>query len=295
MKKITLIILALSLLSGCVHHSPSSRPVHLNPAYKNALLSRFLDSVVVDVEHQQRIKEFYNRILETQSAQKPIRLIRYHIAQRYLGQTVNAHKTGLGIMYWPNGTLYIGQWRYDRRNGEGYLLSLSDNRLLVSTYQGQWLNDQIDGQGSLKLANGNHYNGEFVDNKKEGMGAYKWVSGEFSGDSFEGIYNNNLRVGPGTYTWADGSQHTGSWADGLREGEATTTWTNGQRYKGTYKNDKRTGQGVKEWANGVRYEGAFKDGLAHGRGVKSNAKGESCLGIWEQDQLVGECLAGEKL
>ena len=295
MKKIIPIALALLLLSACAHHSGSPHPVHVNPAYKDALLSHFLDSVIVDDEHEQRIREFYVRMLEAQSRQKPIRLIRHHISQRYLGETVNTHKTGLGIMYWPNGSVYIGQWRYNRRVGEGYLLSLDDNRAFVSTYQGQWFDDKAHGKGSLKLANGNYFEGEFVDNKKEGKGTYTWASGEFAGDRFEGLYENNLRAGPGTYTWADGSQHTGSWVEGLREGEATTIWANGQRYQGDYKNDKRTGQGVKEWPNGVRYEGAFKDGLAHGRGVKSNDKGESCLGNWEQDQLVGECLAGEKL
>ncbi len=300
MNKMIIIVLAISMLSACArdNYSQSAHSHSSNlsvPSNSSALLATFLRTANLNTAREKQVREFYQKILDEQDVKKPLRLIRYHMKQRYLGQTFNAHKSGLGIMHWPNGSLYLGQWRYDRRNGEGYLVSLDDNRQVINIYEGEWLDDKASGEGRLEMENGNYYQGEFVDNKKHGIGSFTWVSGDSAGDSYEGVYQENLRVGPGTYTWADGSKHTGSWINGVREGESTTLWANGQSYQGMYTQGKRTGQGVKEWPNGVRYEGQFKDGLAHGRGVKSNSKGESCLGDWEFDELVGNCLSGEKI
>ena len=39
-------------------------------------------------------------------------------------------------------------------------------------YEGEWVNDKRDGKGFEKYSNGNYYEGEFSRNKAHGKGVY---------------------------------------------------------------------------------------------------------------------------
>lgn len=45
------------------------------------------------------------------------------------------------------------------------------------------------------------YEGEYVNDKKEGYGVFKWASGNV----YEGMFKDDERHGKGKMTWTDGS------------------------------------------------------------------------------------------
>ena len=57
-------------------------------------------------------------------------------------------KQGFGVMQWPDGAVYEGLWE----------------------------NNLYNGAGKLKHANGDLYEGEFVDGKMQGAGTHVWGS-----------------------------------------------------------------------------------------------------------------------
>lgn len=51
------------------------------------------------------------------------------------------------------------------------------------------------------FANGDVYEGSFVDDARTGTGTYTWAE---SGDTYTGEFLNNMMNGWGTYTWSAG-------------------------------------------------------------------------------------------
>ena len=80
-----------------------------------------------------------------------------------------------------------------------------------------------DCYGSLTMANGDKYVGEYMDGKRNGQG---------------------------TYTYPDGAKYVGEFKDSKRNGQGTYTFANGNKYVGEYMDDKRNGQGTSYAANG---------------------------------------------
>ena len=51
----------------------------------------------------------------------------------YNGQVVNGEPSGLGVIYYPNGNMYIGEWKDGKRNGQGTYTFQEGSR-----YEGEW-------------------------------------------------------------------------------------------------------------------------------------------------------------
>lgn len=79
-----------------------------------------------------------------------------------------------------------------------------------------------------------HYSGELVDGKRQGIGIYEWDNGA-------------------------GKYH-GSWVDDLREGYGETIFPNGSKYYGEWKKGKPDGFGIKTMQNGKIKCGMWKAG-----------------------------------
>ena len=43
----------------------------------------------------------------------------------YKGDLVNDKREGRGLQIWKDGTVYMGEWRNDKINGKGKIISLS--------------------------------------------------------------------------------------------------------------------------------------------------------------------------
>lgn len=164
-----------------------------------------------------------------------------------------------------------------------------------------------DGVGEYRYADGDVYDGEWVDGKREGIGTYtepegdvyigEWVDGETSGlgkltrsngDIYEGQSANNRGNGKGTYTWSDGRVYVGDFQESKRHGYGTFTWPSGDIYVGEFENNLRSGFGIYTFPSGNVYEGQWADGKRNGRGILTLADGTRQSGLWRDNRLVVE-------
>jgi hypothetical protein len=66
--------------------------------------------------------------------------------------------------YIAKGQKYVGEYKADRRHGQGTLTFTS----AAGKYVGGFKDDKINGQGTLTLPSGEKYVGEYKDDKKMG-------------------------------------------------------------------------------------------------------------------------------
>ena len=94
-------------------------------------------------------------------------------------------KNGFGVVKYPNGDKYEGDFMNDEFHGKGKYITME------MTYEGEW------------------YRGYC-----HGFGKEMWEDGSF----FQGYFQNGVKHGNGTYLWGDGSSYEGEWRDGKMEG-----------------------------------------------------------------------------
>jgi hypothetical protein len=131
------------------------------------------------------------------------------------------------------------------------------------------------------------YTGDVHNGLRHGKGKCTWANG----DVYEGGWVDDKKHGKGKYTWADGKVYEGDWVDGKRHGKGKFTWADGDVYEGDWVDDKRTGKGKYTSASGSVYEGDFVDGKAHGKGKQTSANGDVYQGDFVDGEWTGK---GEK-
>jgi len=89
------------------------------------------------------------------------------------------------------------------------------------------------GKGRWTHPDGDSYDGDWKDGKKDGRGAYKFADGS----SYEGEFKDNQREGRGVFKWSDGRVYDGEWVAGKKEGRGKFTSADGEVTLGTWKND----------------------------------------------------------
>ena len=82
-------------------------------------------------------------------------IIRY--GYNYKGELLDGNRHGEGIYYYVNGDIYEGNWKNNKKDGEGTLVYQNDSR----TYVGQFKNDLFNGWGTLHIIGGEKYEGEW--------------------------------------------------------------------------------------------------------------------------------------
>ena len=94
-----------------------------------------------------------------------------------------------------------------------------------SQYIGE-VNDDKDhhGQGTLILASGDKYEGEFKDDRMHGKGTYTFgPNSKWAGDQYEGGYKDGKQHGQGTLTFGSSSERAGE--------QVKEIWENGRLIK----------------------------------------------------------------
>ena len=87
---------------------------------------------------------------------------------------------------------------------------------------GYFVNDKAHGKGVYYFANADRYEGDFVEDRKEGTGTYVWgPRSPWAGQRYSGGYLKDLRNGQGVYEWPNGDRYAGTWVNDRIAGAPT--------------------------------------------------------------------------
>ena len=81
----------------------------------------------------------------------------------------------------------------------------------AAAYRGGFKAGRKHGKGVKTWPNGDRYAGDFVEDRKEGVGTYAFGRGPWAGERYEGEFFNDRRHGHGVYRWASGDVYSGPW------------------------------------------------------------------------------------
>jgi hypothetical protein len=151
-------------------------------------------------------------------------------------------------------------------------------------YDGDWEDGKKNGQGTLTYANGGSYEGEWTDNMRDGYGVNKWANG----DHYSGNWKDNKRNGKGKYVYADGGKYVGQWRNDMRHGHGENTWSNGNHYEGHWEDNEQHGHGTFTYKDGGKYIGNWEQNMRDGQGVNTWANGDRYEGLWKYNQKHGQ-------
>jgi hypothetical protein len=88
-------------------------------------------------------------------------------------------------------------------------------------YGGEFRAGRKHGKGAKTWANGDRYEGGFVEDRKEGQGVYVFGRGRWAGERYEGAFVNDRRHGFGVYRWPTGDVYAGPWENDAAIGPPT--------------------------------------------------------------------------
>ena len=158
---------------------------------------------------------------------------------------------------------------------------INDNNLFIGLYDSE---KNLPKKGILQNSNGDHYEGEFVNLKKEGEGKLIYKNGWI----YEGTFKNDKHDGYGKIIESGGELYEGEWKNGKIEGRGTRTHKNGDKYIGNYINNIRNGNGIYYFANGDCYEGNWENGKANGNGLFKFRNGDIYEGEFKDNLICGK-------
>uniref|UniRef100_UPI0035900305 alsin isoform X2 n=1 Tax=Myxine glutinosa TaxID=7769 RepID=UPI0035900305 len=205
----------------------------------------------------------------------------------YQGSWVCGKPHGQGKLRWPDGRQYKGSFRNGLEDGIGELRV--PNRLLQKddVYQGPWKAAKMHGQGVMHYANGDTYEGSFVDGARNGHGMQR--SGSFaslSSSIYIGQWFNDRKSGYGVLDdITRGEKYMGMWLDDNRHGQGVVVSQFGLYYEGIFSMNKMAGQGILLAEDNTRFQGEFTADLAlNGKGLLTLPSGDflagNFSGVW---------------
>ena len=179
----------------------------------------------------------------------------------YSGQIENGEVTGVGIMFFNDGSEVEGEWVNGHIHGFGSIMYLNYDDFLK--YVGEWKEDERSGRGTLFYKDKSQY------------------TGDFSEDSFSGN---------GTFIWPDGKKYEGHLDDDQFDGFGTLTFAKSgnelEKYEGEFKEEKRSGHEILLMKSGARFAGQFENEMFHGPGEFFSTDGKIVIGQWENGQYL---------
>jgi len=150
------------------------------------------------------------------------------------------------------------------------------------TYEGNLINNKREGYGRFIFNNGTIFEGYFSGDKVNGKGEMVWANG----DVYQGNYLDSKRHGFGKFIWANGDVYEGEFKDGNLHGIGKMILKEGGIYEGEFQDSKKTGSGKYKWPNGDVYVGEFKDGELNGYGKMIRKDGSEDEGKWLNGTLL---------
>ncbi|KAK7078631.1 agglutinin-like protein 2 [Halocaridina rubra] len=204
----------------------------------------------------------------------------------YVGQWFCGKLHGEGIMTWPDGRRYEGQFRQGVYQGLGKLEVPSSGG--VTVYEGMWKNGKLEGKGVIRYSNKDVYIGYLHESQPHGHGELK--KGRFSSQAasvYTGEWNVGTKHGYGVLDEiVKGEKYLGMWQNNNRHGPGMVVTMNGVYYEGNFYQNKLTGYGLMMFEDKTYYEGELgASGTFAGKGTLRYPSGDSIegtfTGSWE--------------
>ena len=187
-------------------------------------------------------------------------------------------KEGRGILIWPNGAKYTGYFQNNMQNIKGKIYHADGD-----IYEGEWLDDKANGEGKY-IRKGLIYEGQWKNDRQNGHGIEKLDDGSY----YEGDFVNGKKEGKGKYVWADGSSYIGEFKDNAFNGKGKYIWDNRREYDGDWVKGKMEGKGIFKWPDGRRFEGNYVNDKKEGYGEYFFSDGKIFKGMWKNGLQNGE-------
>ncbi|CDW81139.1 UNKNOWN [Stylonychia lemnae] len=172
----------------------------------------------------------------------------------YFGDFVNGFKNGRGTLKYKNGNVYEGDWKNDMQDGIGKFTLPNNNKAspFKNEYIGGFKNNLFDGKGKITNELGVIYEGDWIQQKKQGFGklivprdGQNLFSKNLMQQVYVGEFFNDKIHGYGKMIFEDGSTYEGEWINGMKQGKgiekSNQASTNAKIYKGLFENNKRVG------------------------------------------------------
>ena len=181
----------------------------------------------------------------------------------YEGGILRSMRDGEGVCSWPElGMRYQGEWKNDRRSGQGK--SIIDHDGQYAVYEGMWEDDMRSGQGEMFWSCGASYSGEWKQDHPHGRGQAIFSP---DGIKFEGEFDPGPRK-----LGSKGVEVPG----GVPSGRGRLEFPWGDVYVGEVLNGRPQGIGKLMTSNGDYVDGHFDDGFP----------GSKCTGRRSYDDSV---------
>eukprot|EP00957_Ditylum_brightwellii_P040389 3056680-Ditylum_brightwellii.AAC.1 len=151
------------------------------------------------------------------------------------------------------------------------------------SYDGEIVNGKKDGFGTLHSSI--KYTGEFKKDLFHGFGVLTWEDGVHNSiHRFEGNFRNGKKEGSGVYINAKGDEYKGDWKDGHFDGNKNVlVKANGDRLEGDFVRGHLTGNATINYSNGDHFVGTTFAGIFDGIGRLNYADGiASFSGIYKR-------------
>ena len=241
---------------------------------------------------------------------------RYDDKTVYDGEWKNGKRDGIGTFTYFDGKQWVGEFKDGNKwNGSGFLHYYSKGELLKKTYEGEMKGGEYHGHGVLSYEDGAVYDGEWVEGKREGTGAYTYADegenkrtyvGEWENDvpkhgvftnkskeTYEGDFNGWSFEGHGIKRYDDKAVYDGEWKNGKRNGIGTYVYgdegENKRTYVGEWKEDRMEGKGLFTYRDKSTYEGDFVDWKKQGHGVYTYSSSHDVYdGEWQNGNENGQ-------
>ena len=151
-------------------------------------------------------------------------------------------------------------------------------------YNGEFSEGRKNGNGVIKYKNQTRYEGTFKNDRHDGYGKLIQLDGEI----FEGEWKNGKINGNGVRLHSNGDKYIGSYVNNIRNGQGHYIFINGDSYNGNWVNGKANGLGTFKFKNGNIYEGEFKDNIILGKGILNMQNGDMYIGTFLNGMIHGK-------
>ena len=157
------------------------------------------------------------------------KLVEIYLTQQFQSHLATSSNTFLN----SHNFRYIGNWKYDLREGQGEYRWSNGNR-----YHGEYHIGKPHGYGEYSSIKGDRYIGDFANGNFHGQGQFTFGTTNRTGDKYEGDFYKGEFHGNGTYVYANGDRFAGSFRFGKKNGRGVLYTHDGETIPGRWRNDK---------------------------------------------------------